>query len=83
MRWTVTTKRRRLVLRGGLLRFERTLLTTQTDPVDAGAWLDEYHRNARARRHFVPYAIWEHVADGIAPLTLSDPTSLIDFAREV
>jgi hypothetical protein len=81
-RWTVLTKRRRLRIRRGRPRFERTVLTEQSNPVDVGAWLDEYHEHARLRGRFVPYVILERIADGIAPLTLTDPTSLINFARE-
>lgn len=81
-RWIVMSERRRVTLRGGLPRLERKLLTAQSSPVDVGAWLDEYHAAARARGRFARYVILEHVADGIAPLALSDPTSLIDFSRE-
>ena len=81
-RWTVMSKRRRLTLRGGRPRFERALLTTQTNPIDAGAWLDEYHRDARTRGRFVPYVIFEQFAAGIAPVVVTDPTSLINFSRE-
>ena len=44
--------------------------------------MDEYHNAARVSGRFVPYLILEQVADGIAPLTFTDPTSLINFARE-
>jgi hypothetical protein len=81
-RGTVMSKRRRLTLRGGCPRLERTLLTEQSNPVDVGAWLDEHHANARARGRFVPYVILEEIADGIAPLAVTDPTPLIDYARE-
>ena len=81
-RWTVISKRRRLTLRGGRPRFERALLTTQSNPIDVGAWLDEYHRDARTRGRFVAYVILEQLADGIAPVVITDPTSLIDLARE-
>jgi hypothetical protein len=80
--WTVMTKRRRLLLRGGRPRFERVLLTKQTNPIDVGAWLDEYHRDARRWGRFVPYVIREQIADGIAPVTVTNPTPLIQFARE-
>jgi hypothetical protein len=80
--WTVMTKRRRLRLRGGRPRFDRVLLTKQTNPIDVGAWLDEYHRDARSRGRFVPYVILEQFAEGIAPITVTDPTPLIQFARE-
>jgi hypothetical protein len=81
-RWTVMSERRRLTLRGGRPRLERVVLTNQTNPIDVGAWLDEYHRDARTRGRFVPYVILEQVADGIAPVTITDPTPLIHFARE-
>ena len=81
-RWTVMTKRRRLTLRGARPRFERALLTLQTNPIDVGAWLDEYHRNGRARGRLAPYVLLEQFADGIAPITVSDPTPLINFSRE-
>jgi hypothetical protein len=81
-RWTVKTKRRRLTLRGGRLRLERVLLTEQTNPIDVGAWLDEYHLDARTRGRFVPYVLLEQFADGIAPVTVTDPTPLIHFSRE-
>jgi hypothetical protein len=81
-RWTVLTERRRLRLRRGRPRLERTVLTEQSNPVDVGAWLDEYHEDARLSGRFVAYVIVEQVADGIAPLTFTDPTSLINFARE-
>jgi hypothetical protein len=81
-RWTVMSKRRRLTLHGGRPRFERVVLTNQTKPIDIGAWLDEYHCDARTCGRFVPYVILEHVAEGIAPVTVTDPTPLIHFARE-
>jgi hypothetical protein len=81
-RWTVLTERRRLRLRRGRPRLERAVLTEQRNAVDVGAWLDEYHEQARRGGRFVPYVILEQVADGITPLTLTDPTSLIHFARE-
>ena len=81
-RWTVTTRRRRLTVRGGRLRFERSLLTEQSNPIDIGAWLDEHHRNGRARGRFVPYVLLEQVAAGIAPFTVTDPTPLINLSRE-
>jgi len=81
-RWTVITRRRRLILRGGLPRRERVLLTQQTNPIDVGSWLEEYHLLARRHGRFVPYVILEQVAAGIAPVTISDPTELICFSRE-
>jgi hypothetical protein len=81
-RWTVTSRRRRLTLNGGRPRFEHVLLTKQTNPIDVGAWLDEYHRDARARGRFVPYVIREQFAEGIAPVIITDPTLLIQFSRE-
>jgi hypothetical protein len=81
-RWTVMSKRRRLTLRGGRPRFERVLLTKQTNPIDVGAWLDEYHRDARTRGRFVPYVMLEQFAEEIAPVTITDPTPLIQFSRE-
>ena len=81
-RWTVMTKHRRLTLRGGRPRFERMLLTKQTNPIDVGAWLDDYHRDARTGGRFVPYVILEQLVEGTAPITVIDPTSLIHFARE-
>jgi hypothetical protein len=81
-RWTVMSKRRRLTLRGGRPRFERVLLTKQTNPIDVGAWLDEYHRDARTRGRFVPYIMLEQFAEEIAPVTVTDPTPLIHFSRE-
>jgi hypothetical protein len=81
-RWTVMSRRRRLTLNGGRPRFERVLLTKQTNPIDVGAWLDEYHREARTRGRFVPYVIREQFAEGIAPVTITDPTPLIQFSRE-
>jgi hypothetical protein len=81
-RWTVLTKRRRLRLRRGRPRLERTLLTDQRNPIDMGAWLDEYHERARLSGRFVPYVLLERVSDGITPIVITDPTSLINFARE-
>jgi hypothetical protein len=81
-RWTVTTRRRRLTVRAGRLRFERSLLTEQSNPIDIGAWLDEHHGSARASGRWVPYVILEQVAPGIAPITLTDPTPLINLSRE-
>ena len=81
-RWTVLTKQRRLTLRGGLPRLERTVLTEQMRAVDVGAWLDEYHARARAHGRFARYVILEQPAPGIAPVTITDPTPLIIFARD-
>jgi hypothetical protein len=81
-RWTVMTERRRLTLRGGRPRLEHVLLTEQTNPIDVGAWLEEYHLGARTRGRFVPYIILEQLAAGIAPVTVTDPTELIHLSRE-
>src|ERR1700749_1205973 len=81
-RWTVMTARRRLTLRGRRPRLERVLLTEPTNPLDVGAWLDEYHRDARIRRRFIPYVILEQLAEGIAPVVTSDPTGFIDLWRD-
>ena len=81
-RWIVLTKRRRITLRDGRLRFERVVLTDQTNPVDAGAWLDEHHRRGRTQGGLVPYIILEHFSEGISPIRVADPTPLIQFSRE-
>jgi hypothetical protein len=76
------TKRRRLTLRGGVPRLERTLLTEQTSAIDVGAWLDEYNEHARVRGRLLPYVILAQIVEEIAPITLTDPTPLIDLARQ-